>query len=473
MLLSTEPANKREVRIALAFVLVSAALFIVAAPFARHPLPPSPSFIPSYESALIICDLVTAVLLFGQYKVSRLRSLFALASGFVFTAVVAFSHALSFPGAFWPTGLLGGVQTTIWLYVIWHGGFPLFVIFYAVLRENDGGQAAPEAGRLHRDGVAVAILADVVAVIAIVCGLTFIVVAKQDSVPALIKEGGFTQAFTVVVLLLMFLAAVPLILLWRRRSLRVLDLWLMVVMCVWFFEIGLSALFNHSRFDLGWYVGRVYGLMAASSLLIVLLIESGNYYERLARLSGELGAANKFLEQQTRQDGMTNLSNRRFFDIYLVNQTSLARRHKRPLALVLCDVDSFKAYNDHYGHPAGDECLRAVAGALQSCCKRPADIVARYGGEEFALILPETELSGALQLAEAARRAVERLRIPHEHSLGAPVVSISGGVAVLSGQFRESAEELIARADQALFRAKHLGRNRIVSDVPEERQILA
>jgi len=184
--------------------------------------------------------------------------------------------------------------------------------------------------------------------------------------------------------------------------------------------------------------------------------------QQLTQLSAELTAANVSLEQLSLYDGLTGLANRRFFDKYLADQLALARRHGRSLALVMYDVDAFKAYNDHYGHPAGDECLKKIAAALRSCCRRPGDIAARYGGEEFAMILPDTELIGAARIAEGAREAIAQLRIPHEHSPASPCASISGGVAVLLRQFDVPAQQLITAADQALYQAKHLGRNRIV-----------
>ena len=153
--------------------------------------------------------------------------------------------------------------------------------------------------------------------------------------------------------------------------------------------------------------------------------------KELSRLSEQLSAANKSLEHLSRQDGLTNLANRRYFDRYLGKQIAVARRNKRSLALVLCDVDAFKAYNDHYGHQAGDECLKQVAAAIATCCRRPSDMVARYGGEEFAVILPDTDLEGALKIAELARQAVEQLKLAHAHSPAAACVSISGGVAAM------------------------------------------
>ena len=149
------------------------------------------------------------------------------------------------------------------------------------------------------------------------------------------------------------------------------------------------------------------------------------------------------------------------FDTYLNSQIAIARRYRRPLALVLCDIDAFKAFNDNYGHPAGDECLKKIAAALQTCCRRPSDMVARYGGEEFAIVLPDTDLAGAGRIAETARDAVAQLNVPHAHSPAAAYVSISGGVAVALRD-AENAEQLIAVADKALYDAKHQGRNRVV-----------
>jgi diguanylate cyclase (GGDEF)-like protein len=193
----------------------------------------------------------------------------------------------------------------------------------------------------------------------------------------------------------------------------------------------------------------------------------------LGQVSSQLRLVNGALEVLSQQDGLTGLANRRYFDQYLGEQIAIARRYGRGLALVLCDVDSFKAYNDRYGHQAGDECLKRLAGALRSCCCRAADMAARYGGEEFAIILPETGLSGAVQIAEAAKDAVAQLRIAHEKSSTAPYVSISGGIAVLPHNGSSSASQLIMEADRCLYQAKHLGRNRMVAAEAEFERAMA
>lgn len=461
---SWKPAGRRELRFAFVSVLVSIAIFSLAAPFATLQLAQVPAFIPAYEAALVITDLITAVLLFGQFKIIRSRALFVLASGYLFTACITFVHALTFPGLLSPTGLLGaGSQSTAWLFMFWHGGFPLFLVAYALLK--DAGRGATGTSKviaLQRGGSGIAIVAGVAVVIGIVCALTLLATTHQDLLAVLVVNGRFTMANTVVVSILLILGLLALAVLWWRRPHTVLDLWLMVVACAWLFDIALSGILNATRYDLGWYGGRIYGLLASSFLLIVLLIENGAHYARLAQLSVELSDANRALERLSFQDGLTALANRRSFDQYLAAQMAVAYRFQRPLALILCDVDAFKAYNDCHGHQAGDECLKQVAAALSSCCRRPADMSARYGGEEFALILPDTDLAGATRIAEAALAAVSQLGIAHAHSPAAPHVSVSCGVAVLPRESDVSAQQLVAAADRSLYQAKHRGRNQMV-----------
>jgi hypothetical protein len=160
--LSTLPASRQERRRALSVVLISLLGFALAAPFAKVKLPTVMAFVPSYESALAINDLITAILLFGQFSILRWRAILVLACGYLFTAGIAVPHALSFPGLFSETGLLGGGQSTAWLYMLWHGGFPLAVIGYALLSRGDRERQAPAESPRG------AILAGVIAVAVIV-----------------------------------------------------------------------------------------------------------------------------------------------------------------------------------------------------------------------------------------------------------------------------------------------------------------
>ncbi len=176
----------------------------------------------------------------------------------------------------------------------------------------------------------------------------------------------------------------------------------------------------------------------------------------------ELKLKTELLEKLSMQDGLTGIANRRYFDQRAEVEWKRALRTGLPLSLILIDIDHFKQYNDHYGHGAGDDCLRQVAQALAHCGERPLDLVARYGGEEFVALLPETESDGALHLAEQMRVAVEALAIPHARSSAGSVVTLSIGVAThRPDQAKTDLRHLQECADQALYRAKHQGRNQV------------
>jgi len=174
-----------------------------------------------------------------------------------------------------------------------------------------------------------------------------------------------------------------------------------------------------------------------------------------------LEEANAKLERLSFLDGLTNIANRRRFDEFLHIEWRRAAREAAPLSVILADIDFFKAYNDTYGHEAGDEILKKVAGALAAMLNRPADLVARYGGEEFVVALPGTDAAGALVLAERLRAAVEALAVAHSTSRAAAHVTISVGVATTIPERGAAPEALVAAADQALYEAKHDGRNRV------------
>ncbi len=181
-------------------------------------------------------------------------------------------------------------------------------------------------------------------------------------------------------------------------------------------------------------------------------------------LTRKLDDANQELTRLSSLDGLTGIPNRRQFDDTLLREWRRSSRQRRPLSILLCDVDFFKQFNDGYGHQVGDECLKAVARTVQSVLRRPADLAARYGGEEFAVILPDTELTGAVQVAEAVRSSVEGLRITHRFSRGSGVVTVSVGVASTTPAPGETdSAGLLKRADDALYQAKQAGRNRIAA----------
>jgi diguanylate cyclase (GGDEF)-like protein len=170
------------------------------------------------------------------------------------------------------------------------------------------------------------------------------------------------------------------------------------------------------------------------------------------------------LRSQTFSDGLTGIANRRHFDVAMEKEHRRAKRSGTPLTLLMIDIDHFKAYNDHYGHQKGDQCLIQVSAALSDMLKRPCDLMARYGGEEFAMILPETDPEQARSMAETIRARAQELTIPHERSTDASrLVTVSIGIATQKADAPVEIETLIGAADRALYQAKHNGRNRIAA----------
>ncbi len=182
---------------------------------------------------------------------------------------------------------------------------------------------------------------------------------------------------------------------------------------------------------------------------------------QLEEANQKLAEFNQELKRLALMDGLTQLANRRCFDDYLDREWKRLKREQLPLSLILCDIDFFKAYNDTYGHQAGDECLKQVAQILEQCARRPADLVARYGGEEFAMILPNTTVEGATEVAERVQALLKAKQIIHQGSKGSSWLTISLGINTIIPDENASIESLIDEADKALYQAKLDGRNKI------------
>lgn len=207
------------------------------------------------------------------------------------------------------------------------------------------------------------------------------------------------------------------------------------------------------------------GQMSLLFGIFVLLLQ-GLYIFRpmintIEKEKDELISLNEELDKQANTDGLTGVANRRHLNEFAYREWARAARENTALTVIMLDIDFFKAYNDTYGHLAGDECLKRIARQLESNVKRPTDLVARYGGEEFAIILPNTDVAGAEVFAEACRKNVEALAITHGTSSVSSVVTVSIGVASISKGFCSTVTDLFAGADSALYTAKQSGRNRV------------
>jgi signal transduction histidine kinase len=265
----TPTTRQRRLTLVLAATVLIATTII--APFGAIQLRRIDGFIPATESAIIITDFLTAVLLFSQSRIIGSRGLLLLASGYLFSALVVLPHLLTFPGAFAPSGLLGaGLSATAWLFIFWHLGLPISVIGYAYLIDE------------RRAVSPLAIYFSVTFVICFACLLTWIVVVHDDVLPALfVDQIGFTAWANRVTSMDFVISLVALVVLWRRQK-SVLDLWLIVSVCALVAELAMTTFVITSRFSLGFYTQRIFSLGASTIVLSALLAEAVVLYARLA-----------------------------------------------------------------------------------------------------------------------------------------------------------------------------------------------
>jgi hypothetical protein len=246
--------------------IVSALVFLAIVPFARVQLPEIRAFIPAYQATLAATDLATAMLLYAQFARHRLYALLLLANGYLFAAAMAVLHALTFPGLFAPDGLLGaGPQSTAWLYMFWHGGFPAMIVAYGLIKDRGRRNGRPARG---------AIVANAAAVAVAVAVLTLVATAGSTRLPPIMAGNAYTPLMIAVVTAVWACSFGAFLVLWLRMPYSVLDIWLMLTMLSWMFDIALSAVFNAGRFDVGFYAGRIYGLAAAAFVFVALLVDA-------------------------------------------------------------------------------------------------------------------------------------------------------------------------------------------------------
>jgi len=251
---------------------------IVAGPLSGLPLRRVDAFIPAYGTAIFVIDSITAALLFAQFSVLRSHALLALANGYFLTALIAIPWTLTFPGVLASEGGLGGgLQSTVWLYVLSHVGFALFAIVYTLLKDTEPMEA------LSRRSIRARVLTTVGSVTALVCFATVFVTAGHALLPRIMLDTAqVSYLWYYVVGPMAGLFVVALVLLWLRHR-SVLDLWLMLVLFAYIIEIALTAFPIPYRFSVGWYAGRVYGVLSGSLVLLILMKEVTMLYGELLR----------------------------------------------------------------------------------------------------------------------------------------------------------------------------------------------
>jgi len=275
--LANTPPTPDQRRMARAFLLALLLILLGTWPFAATKLPEVDAFVPALAGALFVSDCVTSALLFAQFSILRQWALLVIASGYLFSALIVVAHALTFPRAFTPTGVLGsGLQSAVWLYWFWHSGLPLAIIGYALLKETERTADV----RFTRRAVSVS----VAGVLALVLVLFWFVTQHDDLLPITFVDVRPLSVFRRVIggIVVLALGGIALGLLWtRRRSL--LDQWLVVALCALLLEVLLASVLSAGRYNLAWYAGRFYQLVTATVVMVVLLAEMAALYAGLAR----------------------------------------------------------------------------------------------------------------------------------------------------------------------------------------------
>lgn len=370
-------------RLALGVVLALLLAFVViAGPLSQYRLPRIDAFIPIYATAMFVNDSLTSVLLFAQFSILRSPALLTIASGYLFTALMLIPWMLTFPGVFAPSGLIGaGLQSTAWLYIVWHAGFPIFVIVYGLLKDRN-----PTKWR-WQSKVQLTILSAGAIAAAIVCAAVLLVTVGHDLLPGLMLDPVRLSArWPYAAGFASLLSALAAVVVWlRRRSL--LDLWLMVVMCAFVIEMCLISFPVPARYSVGWYGGRICGVLSGSLVLLILLYEITTLYARLLRAV---------------------LAQRREHEARLLTgdavAASIAHEVKQPLAAMITNANAGQRWLER-ATPDVDEAKAALKRVITDGHRAAAVI-----GSIRAMYKKDVRPRSAMDINELVRESVELMR---------------------------------------------------------------
>jgi diguanylate cyclase (GGDEF)-like protein len=442
--LATTRASRSQLQSAVVIGCVFVLAALAAVNFESRSMPIVPGFVPLVAGITTISDLLVAFLLFAQFRVTGMTLLAVAGAAYALSGIWTLGYTASFPGVFDPEIIRANEKVAAWLWVTWHLAFPLMLAGYALadpsLRAASPINSVPRQLRLYLAGVA------------IVGGLvTLLIFAAGSALPALIIHGKFQSLLSSLRASIVFAdVAAAVFLLRHSKELTTVQLALILALLTAMLDAALNFM-STGRYTACWYVGKVEMLLTATIVVVTLAAEISELYRGAAELATI--------------DALTGLENRRSLGSRLTWALGHGRREGVQVAFIMIDIDHFKKYNDAFGHPAGDQCLRRVSSALRAQLQRPNDLLIRFGGEEFVVLLVDTDQAGAQMIAERLRVAVADLLIPHAPEAATEFVTISLGLCVAKAAATRG-DELLEIADHALYSAKAAGRNRWVFEGP-------
>jgi diguanylate cyclase (GGDEF)-like protein len=445
----------RELRAAAVVACFGVLIAALAGPLGAGDASISAALPPALIAAAVVTMIVTAAVLRYFYQASSFPPHAILGIAFACTGGLLVPYAFAALELASSSPSPAAEQLASWLWVGWHAAFILLIGAY-VWSESFFSRV-----KLSIDRERTIVRTVAFGSVSLAIGFVIFILLYAHSLPRLESSGIFTPTFHSLVeqLLLALCAAVCAALTLKTGLNKTVHLWLAVVLVLFACEVFVDGEVARHSSSMSWYAGLAEGIAWQSVLLVVLLRRANDQLVAFV-------ANNRKLAHESIVDSLTGLLNRRGFDERFQEILAEARLLHAPTALLSLDIDNFKRYNDHYGHIAGDEALRTIGEAIRSVTTRPRDVACRVGGEEFAVVLPFTDEDGAAAVAERIRAAILRLRLQHAPGASFRLLSVSIGVAVSDGAL--DAMTLREQADQALYRAKHLGRNRIARYRPEE-----
>jgi diguanylate cyclase (GGDEF)-like protein len=431
------------------------AVAVAAALFGQGEATAMPAILPLLIGAVIVSELMSAYVLFAEFARSRLLWLLFISAAYCSTAVLTIPYILTFPAVFAPSGFLAASgQTALHLWILWHLGFPTFVlgaIFIGRLPQDVRVEAA-SAPRLVASTIAACVVFG--------CAAPFLSEAWGRYLPDLVVGRTFTPATTAAVLpLILFLDILALVMLYARtRNQTVISLWLFVALVASALDAFIGVLC--SRYSYGWYVGKIFLVLSSGVLLGAFIGETGRLRTRLGRAHDDLNRtrerehhlAQERLHRVAYYDDLTGLSNRNHLEERL---RALAATPQCRFAVLFLSIDTFKEVNDQFGHAAADRVLTDVASRLIDGVRRD-DTVARFSGDEFVVLAPSIPTADDAEvLAKALREAI---LAPFDVPDGTVKITASVGIAMFPDD-GASAEAVLDNADAAARQAQRTGGN--------------
>ncbi len=447
------PKQRRAARLTIVAMAVVAAGCV---PFARHSLPVVPVLLPMVGSIAAVAQLLTGAMLYNRYRQSGLPSVAILAIVYITALLTSLAFLISLPDVTPQTGILRPItRLASWYYLI---GSLVFVVQIVALVRADDAERRNRHASSHQ-ALNRVLLGTLLAIVG--CAILGPVASAPFASIFATKTFTLVRLYVIVpAIALALVVAYAYVNSVFQRRLTMIRLWLGVVVLATFFQLVLSTEYSTPHFSVGWIVVLAFWVVASALFLTTMVV---NVYDTLSMLS----LHNEALYEQSVSDELTGLLNRRGFNLRLEEQFRRSARIEESLAVLLIDMDDFKRYNDTFGHQSGDRAIASVARVIASMLRRAGDAGARIGGDEFAVILPKTDMAGAVSVAERIRANVERLAIVQGDGARFPQITVTVGVTsahlsgahVLEASMSAETTVLIGRADAALYAAKDAGRN--------------